>query len=218
MNVNKILKQNSDVLLRKYLWNHDRNEWFQIVLHNFLSRFRIFVFLFLFFCPLTVARTLADGTNNQQYLLQNVKMMAQTLPAMEKAFADIDSLRRSISKVSYQDPDKAFIFAYMITKWALINHLDPLEVAAVMKTESNFVPTAVSNKDARGLMQIHRPTWKMDNYFDAEENIKKGAEILIMYKRGFPQSYLTRYSGGEDGYERKVEINKAKIKKEIKKG
>jgi hypothetical protein len=56
----------------------------------------------------------------------------------------------------------------------------------------------------------------MANYFDAEENVKKGAEILFMYKRDFPKSYLSKYSGGAIGYATKIKKNEKKIKNNLK--
>lgn len=214
----KLMKCKPENLFRKYIWHYNKKEWLGIVLHNSLSLIKVFLVATIIIQPFISAKVLADGTNNNFYIAENIKIMVNTLPAMEKAFQDVDSLRKSISKVAYQDPDKSFILAFMITKWAIFNKIDPLEVAAVIMTESEFKHTAISNKDARGLMQIHRPSWKMDDYFDAEENIKKGSEILLMYKRGFPQQYLIKYSGGEEGYTKKVENNKAKIKKEKLKG
>ncbi|ABO50123.1 Lytic transglycosylase, catalytic [Desulforamulus reducens MI-1] len=47
-----------------------------------------------------------------------------------------------------------FKYQELIYHYAEVNHLDPLLVAAVIKTESNFNPRATSPKGARGLMQI----------------------------------------------------------------
>lgn len=212
--IEKLMKMKPNALYRKYIWSYSKKEWIGMVIHNFMSMIKIMVAILIVLQLLISASVLADGTSNNYYISENIKIIAQSLPEMEKAFQDLDSLRKSISKVSYQDPDKAYILAFMITKWALANGHDPLEVAAIAKTESNFNVNAVSPKDARGLMQIHRPTWKMDNYFDAEKNLKKATEILYMYKREYPQSYLSHYSGGEKGYTQKVLSNKAKIKKE----
>jgi len=64
-------------------------------------------------------------------------------------------------------------------------------------------------------MQIHRPTWKMENYFNAEENIKKAMQILYMYRKSSPNSYLKLYYGdtGEEGngYVRKVKGNYGRL-------
>ncbi len=211
MDFRKLSDLTPEKLAQHYLWNHSKKEWLQVALHNSVPRFRIFVFLFAVLTPFTTPSLLADGMNSRAFIAENIRILSTSLPAMEKAFEDVDSLRKSISKVAYVEPDRAFIYAFLITKWALTHKLDPNEIAGIILTESEFNPRAVSHKDARGLMQIHQPTWKMKDYFDSEENIKKGAEILAMYRWEFPGQYLSRYSGGEPGYAKAVTKNKRKI-------
>jgi hypothetical protein len=47
----------------------------------------------------------------------------------------------------------------IINKYALQYNVDPNLIFAIIKTESNFVPTAVSHAGARGLMQIMPEVW-----------------------------------------------------------
>ncbi len=65
-------------------------------------------------------------------------------------------------------------------------------------------------------MQIHAPTWSMDDYFNAEKNIKKAMQILYMYRNSQPDAYLKRYYGdtGKGGtlYVKKVKDNRKKLK------
>jgi len=56
----------------------------------------------------------------------------------------------------------------------------------IIRVESGFNPAAVSNKNARGLMQVHWPTWK--RYFsspeeahDPDRNLSVGTGILRLY-------------------------------------
>lgn len=59
--------------------------------------------------------------------------------------------------------------------------LDPSLVKAVMIAESNGNPNAISNKGARGLMQIMPGTGQLldlQNPFDPSENIQAGAKYL----------------------------------------
>lgn len=58
----------------------------------------------------------------------------------------------------------------------------------IIRVESGFNPAAVSNKNARGLMQVHWPTWK--RYFsspeqahDLNKNLSVGTGILRLYMR-----------------------------------
>jgi soluble lytic murein transglycosylase-like protein len=213
----KFFEMHPNKIYQQYLWKHSKMEWVGLTIKLIMNRVKPLVLLFILSLPLTLTvNTLADGTVEKHWIIDNIKIIQSSLPQMEKAFNDIDSLRKSVSKVAYKDLDESFLYAFMIVKWAYHNNLDPLQVAAVIQTESEFNPKAVSKKDARGLMQVHKPTWKMQNYFDAEENVKKGAEILFMYKRDFPKSYLNRYSGGEVGYDKKVKNNEQKIKKNLK--
>ena len=203
-------------ILRKYLWRHSKSEWLRYMVTKLVRKSRLFVFIVIIFSMVLTTlgndeSTIAGSTD--KYLIQQaIISINKSLPAVEAAFYDIEKLTNSVTKVAYTNPDQAFIYAFMICKWSKHYNLDPAEVAAVAMTESEFNYKAVSKKDARGLMQIHKPTWHMDNYFDAEENIKMGAKILSMYKRSNPSNYLEKYSGGEPGYAKKVKSNEKKMK------
>lgn len=72
-------------------------------------------------------------------------------------------------------------FSGLIEKYAKENGLDPDLVRAVIKTESNFNPKAVSGKNAKGIMQLIDPTAKemgVVNPFDPEQNIMGGTKYL----------------------------------------
>ena len=79
---------------------------------------------------------------------------------------------KNIDNTSYDD---------IIMQHATMHGIDPLLVKAVMKTESNFNPRAVSNKGAQGLMQLMPDTARFVNVtdpFDPEDNIKGGTRYL----------------------------------------
>jgi hypothetical protein len=76
----------------------------------------------------------------------------------------------------------------------------------IVRVESGFDPSAISNKNARGLMQVHWPTWK--RYFSSPEeahdlrrNLTVGTGILRLYMRRSNNDLrqaLYRYLGVRD--------------------
>jgi soluble lytic murein transglycosylase-like protein len=71
-------------------------------------------------------------------------------------------------------------------------NLDPTLLKAVVQTESNFAPTAISQAGAKGLMQLMDNTAQqlgVLNSFDPVQNIEGGARFL--------QHLLNRYNGNE---------------------
>ncbi len=99
----------------------------------------------------------------------------------------------------------------IIKEHASKNELDPYLVLALIKAESNFVPDAISNKDAKGLMQITDSTaiWsaskmKMDNFdisniCEPEVNISIGCwylKYLIDQYNGDVTLALYAYNAG----------------------
>lgn len=110
---------------------------------------------------------------------------------------------------------KNYIFPYKYTeyinKYSEEYDLDPYLVLAVIKTESNFDERALSNKGAKGLMQIMDATgeWAAEelniNYFmasmlyDPELNIKMGCWYLdrLSYEfQGDLDLMIAAYNGG----------------------
>lgn len=108
-------------------------------------------------------------------------------------------------------------FFYPFPYRDIINHhaarygLDPLLLAAIIKTESNFHPLATSPKGARGLMQIMPKTgawvaeevgiehFHADILYDPETNICVGAWYLSDLFREFNGDIvlvLAAYNGG----------------------
>jgi len=90
----------------------------------------------------------------------------------------------------------------LINQHAQANGLDPALVKAVMLTESNSNPAAVSPKGAQGLMQIMPDTAQiveLKNPFDPDENIRAGARYLKLLQEMFKgnlELVLAAYNAG----------------------
>jgi soluble lytic murein transglycosylase-like protein len=83
------------------------------------------------------------------------------------------------------------------------NRLDPVLIYAQMHQESSFKKRAVSNKGARGLMQLMPPTaarFGVRDIFDPRQNIEGGARymrFLLDMFRGDRRLALAAYNAGE---------------------
>jgi soluble lytic murein transglycosylase len=90
----------------------------------------------------------------------------------------------------------------LINQHAKANGLDPALVKAVMLTESNSNPAAISPKGAQGLMQIMPDTAQivdLRNPFDPEENIRAGTRYLKLLNelfKGDLELVLAAYNAG----------------------
>ena len=85
------------------------------------------------------------------------------------------------------------------------NHgIDPALVRAVIKTESNFNRWAVSNKGARGLMQLIPETGRrfgVQDFFDPQQNVEGGVQYLRFLLEKFNGNLdlsLAAYNAGEN--------------------
>ena len=99
--------------------------------------------------------------------------------------------------------DRRSSYDSYIDRYAGQYHVDPILVRAVIQVESDFNPRCVSNKGARGLMQLMPETerqYGVHNVFDPEDNIHAGvhnlADLLGRY-RGDLHRVLAAYNAGE---------------------
>jgi soluble lytic murein transglycosylase-like protein len=83
------------------------------------------------------------------------------------------------------------------------NSVDPLLLYSIMHQESTFKPRAMSNKGARGLMQLIPPTasrFGVTNIWDPKQNIEGGARymrFLLDLFAGDVRLALAGYNAGE---------------------
>lgn len=97
-------------------------------------------------------------------------------------------------------------------------------IMGIIRVESGFNPKAVSCKNARGLMQVHWPTWKQ--YFSSQEeahnlnrNLSVGTGILRLYMNKTNNNLrlaLYKYLGAKDDrYADKVIASAIAFKKSV---
>jgi soluble lytic murein transglycosylase-like protein len=99
--------------------------------------------------------------------------------------------------------NRASRFDNMIDRWAIEYGVDPILVRAVIQVESDFNPNCVSNKGARGLMQLMPETarrYGVKQIHDPNDNIRGGvrylADLLTRYSSDLPR-VLAAYNAGE---------------------
>ncbi len=91
----------------------------------------------------------------------------------------------------------------LVESIAARHELSPQLIHAVIKTESNYNPSAISPKGALGLMQLMPATarrFSVSHVFDPVENIEGGARylkyLLELYSGDYPLA-LAAYNAGE---------------------
>lgn len=100
--------------------------------------------------------------------------------------------------------ETAELISSEIYKQSLVYDVDPNTIFRIITVESMFNPRAVSNKNARGLMQVvpkyHRHRYRGENIHNVEVNIRVGVEIYAEFTQsrycgGDPKCGLRRYYG-----------------------
>lgn len=140
----------------------------------------MFILRILIIIVLTVAAAEADI---YRYVDENGVVCYTDIPVnksdrvMKSRSASGPSISNNIIRKSYPRNDYQAIVSEKAGKY----ELDPSLVHAVIKTESNGNPYAISRKGAKGLMQLMPGTandLQVRNVFDPEENIDGGARYL----------------------------------------
>jgi soluble lytic murein transglycosylase-like protein len=98
-------------------------------------------------------------------------------------------------------------FGSIIYNEAMKNGLPPELVAAMVESESDFQPRLVSNKNAKGLMQIVPETGRLmgcDDLFNPHANVAAGTKYFryLLNRFGDEKIALAAYNAGEGAVER----------------
>ncbi len=103
--------------------------------------------------------------------------------------------------------EMAELIAIHIDRWSNLNDLNPAVVVGIIDVESDFNPLAVSNKGARGLMQVIPSYWaeelQISSNFDfhgIETNIRAGIYVYLKYldmENNNIKRALNRYNGSD---------------------
>lgn len=124
-----------------------------------------------------------------------------------------ECMRNSLADFDYEDiskgtnPSQQVVLA-LVRKLAPEYGVSPRLVMAVIRNESNFAPSAVSPKNAQGLMQLIPETsarFNVKKPFDPEENIRGGLSYLrwlLAYFEGNVELVVAAYNAGEGAVNR----------------
>ncbi|MDX1914782.1 MAG: transglycosylase SLT domain-containing protein [Methylophilus sp.] len=123
-----------------------------------------------------------------------VKLHAPVSPAIDTYIASLPKSKRWLVD--------------LVEKVANWHQVDSKLVLSIITAESNFKTSALSNKEAQGLMQIIPATaerFNVKNAFNASQNIKGGVKYLrwlLSYFRGDVTLAVAAYNSGEGAVDR----------------
>ena len=129
-------------------------------------------------------------------------------PAVESRVVDYNVTRDELERARRVYFHEHVPYGSLIYGAAMRNGLEPELVAAIIRAESNFRRTAVSERNATGLMQLVPGTGRdlgADDLTDADENIEAGTRYLRRLHdryRGNLSLTLAAYNAGEGAVRR----------------
>lgn len=123
-----------------------------------------------------------------------------------KVIYNVSSGKGSFSNLEWlaRQHDRRSKFDALIEQYASQYRVDPVLVRAVIQVESNFNPNCVSNKGARGLMQLMPLTakrYRVTDIDDPAQNIRGGVhylrDLLELFRDDLSRT-LAAYNAGEN--------------------
>ncbi|HXI11872.1 MAG TPA: lytic transglycosylase domain-containing protein [Thermoanaerobaculia bacterium] len=150
----------------------------------------------------TIAQEVTGGVSSAMSILETPTGVKKTAQRTEQQMAMVtDSAKEAFFKTEIP-------FGGIIYQEALRNDISPELVAAVVKQESRFVPTARSHRGAQGLMQMVPKTGRWmgaTNLMNPADNVKAGAKYLRYLSDRFDgdrTKIVAAYNAGEGNVRR----------------
>ena len=137
----------------------------------------------------------------------------ELLPYISRGVGSVlpDCMNEKIAEAAVAAPSGSKVrkeVAVLVNQYAPLYSIDPELVMALISVESSFNTTAVSPKNAQGLMQLIPATaerFGVKNAFNAIDNLKGGLAYLrwlMAYFKGDVALVLAAYNAGEEAVER----------------
>lgn len=155
---------------------------------------------------------LAADLQTAQSIAREVTGGVEQAAKAVKELKPLQTVERDLNLITEKAKEEFFTkeipFGSIIYREAIKNNLKPELVAAVVKAESRFKPTARSPVGARGLMQLMPKTGRWmgaNNLMDPAQNIKAGTKYLKYLNERFDGNetkMLAAYNAGEGNVRR----------------
>jgi soluble lytic murein transglycosylase-like protein len=149
-----------------------------------------------------------EAMNNAETMKERARaLLFASSPVADSFFTRPAAALMTVEQTKQQFFDCEVPYGDIIYREARRNRLSPELVAAVVRSESDFRPRLVSNKSAKGLMQIIPETGRLlgcENPFDPGANIAAGTKYLryLFDRFGDQRLALAAYNAGEGNIER----------------
>jgi soluble lytic murein transglycosylase len=157
------------------------------------------------------------ATGERRLLLEAAKAavlaghVGSAIVAVRQVYPQLES--RPFSTVPHEVWMTAYAmpFRYSIRRWSAHAGVDPMLVAGLIRQESAFDKQAISNQNARGLMQLEPETarllarqsrihYSQERLFDPDYNVRLGTIYFAGLRKQFGsiEKALAAYNAGED--------------------